>query len=270
MKLLFFPGGPGFNSNPEIQLLKTKYVDEGIDFIGWHEPSVFRTNGDVFTAENAFKNYLQSAETFFRKNFSGEPLTIFGFCFGSYPVKYLLREHADKIKFAIIATPDFCLPRTDKNIFIHVMNDYKQHNDIRAEVMKEILDNYPSTFDENMERGFRLAAENPNLFHYYWQNDEQMQNFVQYYNGKYQIDVEGFLAVRRTMFEINLKKCKVPVTVIYGKHDKIISISDELKKIPELFSNCSLMEMERSSHYPHIEQAEEVLAHIQKELRKKP
>jgi len=266
MKLLFFPGGPGFNSNPEINLLKEKYAHEGINLIGWHEPSLFRPWGDSFYAENAFQNYMDSAERFFLEHYTGEPLAVFGYCYGSHPARYLLTKQADKIKGVIIITPDFCQRETDRNIFSHVMNDYKNHGDNRSKRLQEILSVFLETFNDDMEEGFRLAAGNPRLFTYYWQDERLMQDFLQYYSEEYRIDVEGFLAVRKSMRKIELHNCPIPTIIIYGTHDRIISIKHELNEAPKIFSNFRIIEMKNSSHYAHIEEPDIVLAIIKKEF----
>jgi len=266
MKLLFFPGGPGFNSNPELNLLTERYLAQGIDLIGWHEPSILRPWGDSFHAENAFQNYMDSAERFFLQHYAGEPLTVFGYCYGSHPVRYLLAKHLDKIRGVIIITPDFCQRETDRNIFLHVMNGYKKHNDSRGERLQEILAHYPDIFNEDMEEGFRLAADNPRLFNYYWRDEKLMQSFLQYYSSEYRIDVEGFLAVRRSMYEVELNNCSTKTVVIYGKKDRIISIPHELNKLPKIFSNLEIIEMSEASHYAHIEETDKVLVIIKKEF----
>lgn len=266
MKLLFFPGGPGFNSNPELHLLKEKYAEEGIDLIGWHEPSLFRPFGDPPFQKDAFQNYLDSAERFFLQHYTGSPLVLFAFCFGSHPVRYLLKTHPEKINHVLIITPDFCLSETDRNILYSIMNDYRQLDDLRAKQLHQILNTYSGRFDQSMEEGFRMAADNPRLFDYYWRNKKLMQDFVQFYTDEYQIDVEEFLAVRKSMFEIQLHDCSIPAVVIYGKYDKIISIKDEVKNLPKCFSKLKIIELSESSHYPHIEEPDKVLAIIKNEF----
>ncbi|GEP89987.1 hypothetical protein CTE07_16320 [Chitinophaga terrae (ex Kim and Jung 2007)] len=66
---------------------------------------------------------------------------------------------------------------------------------------------------------------------------------------------------------VNAPSTEVPVIVIYGKHDNIISVEEELAVLPTYFVDPKIIEMQGSGHYPHIEEPEKVLQILQEELK---
>ncbi|GAA4313265.1 alpha/beta hydrolase [Compostibacter hankyongensis] len=262
-KLLLFPGGPGFNANPELQLLKEEYAEAGLDLLCWHEPSRQRPQGYPYSGENAFRHYLNSAEQFLTAHYEDVPLVLFGHCFGTHAVRYLMSAHPEKIACSVLVTPDFCLGKTDRNLLRLVMEDYRKHGDERAGALQVILDSYTGTFDTNTEAGFQLVAQNPRLFIYYWPDETQMLRFVQHYSGpEYAVDATGFFDVRRSWFEAASGPSSIPVLTLYGKHDAIISVEDEIKNLPRYFTRLRIEDVPDTGHYPHIESSGSVLSRI--------
>ncbi|MDQ0106088.1 hypothetical protein [Chitinophaga terrae (ex Kim and Jung 2007)] len=72
--------------------------------------------------------------------------------------------------------------------------------------MQEILSAPSATFGEKIARGWQLAAVNPRLFNYYWQDMQKMQEFVQYYNNEYVPDAESFFSVRRSWYAVSMPR----------------------------------------------------------------
>jgi pimeloyl-ACP methyl ester carboxylesterase len=261
--LLYFPGGPGFNANPEMQLLNPLYEKEGLSLTGWHEPSRLRPAAYPYHKKNAYRHYLRCAEQFFLSQYTNEPLAILAHCFGSYPLCHLLEKHPEKISCAILITPDFCLGKTDRNILLSVLNNYRKYDGDKAAALQVILEQYTGTFDANTEAGFMLAAEDPCLFDAYWLDEEKKKSFIRFYSGaEYSIDAEAFFDVRKSFVKAGLRNSSVPVMVIYGRHDRIISIRDELQELSRYFSNPQVTALEKAGHYPHIEEQEQTLSLI--------
>lgn len=265
-KLLYFPGGPGFNANPEISLLKESYAAAGINLLGWNEPSQLRPADYPYEKENTYAHYLDCAEQFFLSHYSGEPLPLFCHCFGGQPLRHLIKNHPEKISRIVLASPSFNISKADKNILTFVMNDYRQQGDARADQLQDILKRYTYTFDANTQAGFWLVAENPRLFTAYWHNMDDMLRFLPFYSNEYGVDIEEYFDVRKSYFETPLQDCSIPVLAIYGRYDRIISIPDELEHLPRCFTDLQVAELTGSSHYPHIEKAGEVLDMIKKWL----
>ena len=260
MKVLYFHGGPGFNSHPENNLLGHKCRELGLDLRLWNEPSALRPKGHQFKSHNAFQNYLDSAEQFLFANYYGEPVVLMGHSFGVHPVSYLVQKHPDKLAKVVLLAPAFSPADVDRNIFTFTMMDFKEHKDECHEKLQEVLKNYTGKFDANTEIGFGLAAQNPRMFSYYWWNKERMGAFLPFYaEPGYGMDIESFISVRRSFFERTLKNSQVPAVAIFGKHDMVISQDKELDQLRKRFSSLEVHMLEESGHYPHIEETGKVL-----------
>ncbi len=257
--ILFYHGGPGLNGNPERQLLTTPFAEAGFALHCWDEPSPLRPEGYPFRSTDAFANVLDSAEAFLLKHYEGTPLPVIGFCFGTNMAKYLALKHPDKIRHLFIITPAFLENLADINIFRHLHHDFVTHQmHEEATQMDIIIRNFSGSFDENTIAGWSLCAVNPRLFNYYWQNQDQRNRYVVHYSGAYNIDADSFFSTRGTQFHLH-GVATVPTTVMYGKHDSIISIADEIAGLPEHFSDMKILEMENSAHYAHLEETDAVL-----------
>ncbi len=267
MKILYYHGGPGFNSNPEKNVLLNRLRESGIELLLWNEPSLLRPQGQTFKAQNAFQNYLECAEQFLLANYSGEPIVLMGHSFGANPVCYLTQRHPEKLARVIIISSDLSPADADRNIFQFTMMDFQEFKDERSLELENILANYTGKFDANTENGFALAAQNPRLFNYYWMNKERMGSFLSFYaEPGFGVDLDSFFGVRRSFFASNLKNSSVPALAIFGKHDIVISQEKELSLLRQGFSSLEVLQFEESAHYPHIEETDRFLAILTHEL----
>lgn len=260
MKMIYFPGGPGMNAYPESQILTEPYAARGIDLVYWNEPSALRPEGDAYSAINTFQRSLESAERLFLNHYEGAPLPVLAFCWGNQPLRYLLSKHPEKISKVAIVTPDYCFKEADTNMFRFTANDYRQHGFIEEAIrLEEIIPQCMGDFTPLMEEGFRLFAQNPRVFDYYWTDKEAMRRYMAYYDTPgYGLDFDGFFEGRRSRFDIGLEACSIPAVVVYGKFDRIISIPTELAFMKKLYMNCTILEME-CDHYVHIEKLDAFL-----------
>ena len=268
MKLLYFHIGPGMNSNPEKNLLLEPFKEAGFDLLLWNEPSVLR-NDNIDPHTNAFQQYLDAAEVFFLKLFNGEPLVIVGHSFGSHAVCYLENRHPEKIKKVVFISSGLSLKNTDINIFTFVKKDFKKDRDKdNAATLQKCIKNYSGAFDSNTTKGFEMLIKNPRLFSYYWFNKDKMKAAMQLYNPpEFGIDLEGFFKVRQSWFERSYPKTIVPAIGIYGKHDIVVSNKVEQSILIQQFPNFKIYELEKSGHFPHIEETEIVLQILKRELQ---
>ncbi len=267
MKALFFHGGPGFNSNPERNLLSNRYKVAGIEILFWDEPSKLRLAGHKFVEENAFQNYLNSAELFLLANYSGEKLLIICHSFGANVVTYLSKKHPDKIAKIFFFSSDLLPAKADLNIFKFTRDDYKKNGDDRHLALSEVIKNYTATFDENSQRGFQLVSANPNFFTYYWYNKSVMMDFLTLYTPPdYALDVEAFMLVRQSLFQTAIKKSKIPAIAIYGSEDAVICKKSEIEALKESYANLQIFEIPQTGHYPHIESFDQCLKIITGEV----
>jgi pimeloyl-ACP methyl ester carboxylesterase len=267
MKVLFFHGGPGFNSRPESQLLSERFASEGFHLILWNEPSTLRPSGPQFRETDAYSNLLFYAEEFFLSHYEGSPLAIMTHSFGANSACYLAKKHPEKIAEIFFVAPGLALPVIDQNIFRFTALDYIARGDERGRDLQKITDQLSETFDQNTEAAFGLVAQNPYYFDYYWHNQEAKKIYASHFaDPGFQFDILSFLAVRRSYIDIDLKNSRVPAVAIHGKHDIVVSSAIETSMLQRKFASLKSFELAHSSHYPHVEQPDEVLAIIKQEL----
>ncbi|MGN6291301.1 MAG: alpha/beta hydrolase [Chitinophagaceae bacterium] len=263
-KILFYHGGPGLNGQPERMLLTTPFEKAGLELLCWDEPSQLRPDGYPFEPERTFDNFQRSATAFLDRHASAdEPVIVMVYCFSSWIIPNLLALRQEKIQAFCIVSPDFHVEQSDLNVFKNLLGELRMHGEAeKAEQMAQILDGYTYKYDENTEKGWRLAARClPLLFNFYWHDQEIKSHYLQHYKNEYSIDAENLFCIRRSLSSVDFVT-DIPTLVIYGKHDKIVSLSDEKKKLQNCFTNLRLIEMEGSGHYPHIEQLDEFVSII--------
>ncbi len=267
--LLFFHGGPGLNSNPEQHMLTEIYKNKGIEFKGWNEPSTLRGSFDNDFANTRFKQLLDSAEKFLLKNYNGKAVYLMGHSMGCQTIIELLRKHNDKIKAIFMSSPSFHIYEADKNIFTFIQEDYDNHNDkINSEKLKKIILNISGKFDNNTIKGWETVLENPRALDYYWCNrDTQLKYYKHFISPEFSLDIEGFLEVRKSFTDVELFISDKKVIVFYSEKDSIVLAKKESATIKKYFSNLTTYNMEKSVHYPHIEEAEKVLDIIINEIK---
>lgn len=109
MKILYFHGGPGLNSNPEKNLLLSRFKKRGFDPKFYNEPSLLRPNGPPFKEDKAFQNYLDCAEEFLLQHYNKTPLILIGHSFGAHPVCHLIKRHPEKIASVVFISTNLSL-----------------------------------------------------------------------------------------------------------------------------------------------------------------
>ncbi|MDH7460674.1 alpha/beta hydrolase [Chitinophagaceae bacterium 26-R-25] len=260
-KVLFYHGGPGLNGNPERNILLPVYQQHGIELCIWDEPSTLREAENNNYLPVTFDHYITSASDFLLQHYEGEPLTIMGHSFGTSAIAGLLAAHPEKIANAIIVSPAFFVYSGDRNIFNIVKTDLAANGESdKAAAMQIVLDNFADAFDNNTVQGWMIAAVDPRLFNYYWHNDTAKTNYLPYYAPPtYSLDAQSFFAIRQTFQEIAVNNCVVKTLILHGLYDKIIDVAGELGAMPSRFTNATIVEMEASAHYPHIEEADKTL-----------
>ena len=268
MNVLFFHGGPGLNSNPEKNILTEKFSTNGYSLKCWNEPSVLRSTNKN-NQEVTYENYLNSAENFLLENYDGNPQIIIGHSFGVHAVLHLAKTQPQKIKQIVVVASNLSVQDTDLNTFSFSAADFEKHQESEnAKSLLSIIDQYTGLFDENTQKGFTIVSQNPRLFNSYWYNKELMPQFLSHYTSpEYTLDVESYFTIRKTWNEHeNNEKSSIPVIAIYGKHDIIVTNQKERLIVKEKFLNANFYEFEYSSHYPHIEETDELLHLLKKSI----
>jgi pimeloyl-ACP methyl ester carboxylesterase len=260
MKALYFHGGPGFNSNPERNLLRERFIRDGWDVRFWDEPSVRRPAGPAYCEKDAFENLLLSAEAFLLEYYDGTPVLIIGHSFGAHALCFLALHHPEKIAKAVFISSDLSVTEADRGLFRILAHDYLSHGDDRGEKLEALLARNMEEFSPATEEGYDLLIQNPRLLDYYWFNRDQMAEFLPYYaEPGYEIDLEGFRSVRRSFREVHLVGSMVPATAVFGENDVCISEDAEVSKLKSRFLDLTIHRLPHSAHYPHVEETDRFL-----------
>ncbi len=268
--LLFFHGGPGLNSNPEQQILAEIYRKREINFKGWNEPSSLRGTFDEYFSGTRFEQLLDSAEKFFLKNYNGNSLYLMGNSMGCQILIWLLNRHTDKIKAIFMSSPCFQIYEADKNILDVIQKDYQKNgNETAAKKLSDIITSISGKTYDNIISGWKIALENPRLLDYYWFDRENQTKYFSYFSvPEFSLDMESFFEVRNSFSDIELFPVNKPVCIFYGEKDPVFVLRKEIDTITQYFSDFTIHIMDRSLHYPHIEEAEKVLEIIVNEIDK--
>ncbi|MCB9090918.1 MAG: alpha/beta hydrolase [Halobacteriovoraceae bacterium] len=263
MKYLYFHGGPGFNANPERNILTPIFEKNGLEIAFWEEPSVLRPDGPAFVAgENCFQNYINELEKFFKKEIEGQnKVALIGHSFGCHSVSHLALNFQESISKVYLIAPDLDLPAADINMLTIGRDDYFNNQEIKAATrLTEILENFDGKMTEELEEGFQLLLSNPRFLGYYWKNLEVMPNYFSHYaDPEYGFDYNSFVTMRRVQAFQYPNNSSIEAHLILGSHDNIISKKNERKLVNQYFPQVIEHIFEDSAHYPHIEEKEKFI-----------
>jgi pimeloyl-ACP methyl ester carboxylesterase len=260
MQMLYFHGGPGFNSNPEKQLLSAPFADAGIELYLWNEPSILRPEGPPYENNHAFFNYLHQAEQFLFEHYRGQPLTLMAHSFGAQAVLFLCNRHPEKIKQVFFISPDISVTDGDIHRLQLIISYYRSIHDKRADILIETLYYYTGKMDAALQNAYLLMYDSRRLFDYYWFDKKQMEIFqLGYQPSEYNLDATAFFGVRQSWHPIHMRPSTIPAAAIFGMHDVVISRETETHLLQQWWPQLTTYELEDTAHYPHIEATAAVL-----------
>jgi pimeloyl-ACP methyl ester carboxylesterase len=269
MKILYYHGGPGMNSNPETHLLTEPFAEAGFELVCWNEPSDLRPEVRALTEDQAYGRYLEHAEHFFLDHFEGTSLVVMAHSFGAHAACHVIKKHPGKVARVVFVSTDLVPSVADLNVFRFAAKDFEENGDSRCRDLQNIIERYSGRFDGNTEAGFGVLIQNPRWVDYYWINRKSMTEFAAYYaQPGYTLDLDGFLQTRRTFRELDMNLSTVPAIAIYGAQDIVVTRDVEIATLKKRFSTLRLYDFEHSAHYPHIEQTEEFLQILSRELKR--
>lgn len=257
-------GGPGFNSEPERNILKPYLESQGHRVYLWNEPSVLRSEGARFESANAYDNLLKSSNEFLadvcRKELNYEvqcQVTIIAHSFGVHAATYLAQRNEKVIKRLILISPTLNIEKAESNILkIAHGGLIQQENYDAALKLEALLPQVKENFDSIKIQAFTIASGYQLLFLNYWVDHQLMGQYFAYLTGNYQFDAQGFFAVRMSMPLVAKKlksKIKVPTQVYFGTADPVVDIKSEQEYLKRYFKNLKIEILDGSKHYSHIE-----------------
>lgn len=265
MKMFYYHGGPGLNSNPEKALLAETFLSFGWDVEFWNEPSSLRPDGPVWRDTDAYANYLSRAEEFLLQGNDSGKVGLIGHSFGCHAIRYLSKKYPERLRVCVFISSALSLADADRNIFNFTLEDFRRSHDPRWKELAEVSRRYKGEFDNYARRAFELVLENQHLFDHYWRDGESKKLFLQHFSDpKYAVDAAGFFAVRSSWYNVPLEKCGVPAIAMFGRHDAVISVASEIALLKKNYAALSVYHLENSGHYPHVEEKDATLKVLQR------
>lgn len=139
-------------------------------------------------------------------------------------------------------------------------SDFECDANPRATDMAEVIGQFSGKFDENSERGFALGLENPRIFDSHWYDRESRARFLpRYVEPDYGVDLESFVAVRRSCEPIELVGSPIPAVAFFGRHERVVCKETEIRLLREAYADLTVHELPNSAHFPHVEETEAFL-----------
>jgi pimeloyl-ACP methyl ester carboxylesterase len=260
---LYLHGGPGFNSFSEEALLAPALSGRGLNTYFWNEPSRSRPQGDPFNPERAYTGLVQSiASKVDELATVHSPITLIAHSFAVHPAIDVARKMPKHIGKMIFLTPSLDLLATYRNVLDAAQTDLKRLGHPENGKLQALNGLICSFFDPPMREAFQIAAQDPELILNYWKNQARMGEYLAIWMAHgVHIDAESFFSVlgelssRADSFP-GSEAVQIPVTAVFGRHDKIERQSDDEPFLRKLFPNLQVERFEDSAHYPHIEETD--------------
>jgi pimeloyl-ACP methyl ester carboxylesterase len=264
--IVFLNGGPGFNSEPERNILGPYLNSKGHESFFWDEPSALRGQNSSL---NAFEEATESASAYIKKICNDKDalrlpceLTLVGHSFAVHHVVRLAEKHTDSIKELILISPAINMEDPDKNIFLLAVKGLidEGHPEASAE-LATMIPSLGEAFDNNKIQAFTLATQYAALFTNYWSDLNLMQQYFSYLKGEFSFDPNAFFAVRQSMPLVNKNptvKISIPTQIYFGSDDPIVLMDQQLPLLKKYFASFDIHILSGARHYSQVERLSDI------------
>ncbi len=264
--IVFLNGGPGFNSEPEKNILGPYLNSKGHEAFFWNEPSGLRGQASTL---NAFESATEDASLFIKKICDDKSalhlpceLTLVGHSFAVHYVVRLVDMHSDSIKELILVSPAINMEDPDKNIFLLAVKGLidEGHPEVSAE-LAAMIPKIGEAFDNAKMQAFIHVSQYAALFLNYWTDLSLMQKYFSYLNGEFSFDPNAFFAVRQTLPLVNKSpssKISIPTQIYFGAEDPIVLVDQQLPLLKKYFTSFDVHILAGTRHYSHIERLSDI------------
>ena len=268
---LFLHGGPGTNCWAEEAVFAPHLAGRDWRFHFWQEPSRFRPDGKVYQSSRAYENWLRSATDRLQKLAQENgPIHLVAHSFSVVAATQIAQSDPTNVASLTLLAPTFLLNEGCRNILNLAARDFSDSAPEKTRQIREFLRESQSLFDPSMQAGVRIALEDAHLFSHYFYDSTNLQiYFDAWQKQNAQFDTDSFFDVLRDIAERpeDMLDLNVPVTLpvicFFGKHDPIVHQKLEIAAISRLFKSVTLHVLDKSGHFPHIEQTDLVFRHLQ-------
>jgi pimeloyl-ACP methyl ester carboxylesterase len=262
--IVFLNGGPGFNSEPERNILTPYLNSKGHEAFFWDEPSQLRPQNGSQSAGNAFAYATENASLYIKKICDDKyalqlpcELTLVGHSFAVHYIVRLSEKHSDSIKELILISPAINMEDPDKNIFQLAVKGLMDegHPETSAE-LAALIPSVSEAFDQTKIQAYTLASQYASLFLNYWGDLNLMQQYFSHLKGEFSFDPSAFFAVRQSLPLVNQDpffKISIPTQIYFGAADPVVLVDQQLPLLKKYFTSFDIHILAGVRHYPHIE-----------------
>jgi pimeloyl-ACP methyl ester carboxylesterase len=266
MKNLFFVhGGPGLNSFAERCLLEPELLRRGIRTTFWDEPSILRPTQNQAMIEPSYQAWIKALEEEFIDFIDGiedpanEGLILMAHSFGVFGALRLLERYEDTIQWLCLVSPSLWMVEAQKNIFECAAKDYESISNESSELLRKLARKTKGVFDPPSREAFDLALRDPQLFSHYFESDQRQLEWMECLsNPAFSFDERSFNGVLESFADESqqLKKREVPIIVVFGEQDPIVSRKLEIETAREMTTKLYPLIIDSARHFPHLERIE--------------
>jgi pimeloyl-ACP methyl ester carboxylesterase len=262
-RVVFLHGGPGFNSLPEQSMLGPLCRAGRLDTVFWNEPSRLRPDGDPFSVEKAFDNWLASATNFTVRAAEAGPVHIVAHSSTVHAALQITREHQDRVASLVLVAPSADNLTTFRNVLRIARDDLAPVNAELSATIDSALARTRAVLDAAMREGLLAAVQDEQLFTHYFVNSEQLQRTsAAWTQPGGQFDMESFLSVladfgRRGASLLPGPVVTAPALVLFGAQDPITPMSEQVAPLLRALPDARVEVVDGCSHCLHLDRPQD-------------
>jgi pimeloyl-ACP methyl ester carboxylesterase len=250
-QLLFVPGGPGFSSNFEAQVLSFPLAEAGYDPIFWRQPwrlgDAPSLAGELGSLDRQL-HALGAADT-----------TLVCHSAAAHHALLLLSRGLHPGRLVLIA-PTLDLRDAHGRLLNFAAGDFARQGrrDI-ASAIRNLMADSSVLFDAPAREALALATHDRDLLQHYWHDQHALGGFAL----AHEFRSDAFLAVVGDLVNTALAHARprtpypLKVTAVFGDRDPIVETTETLHALMRLFAAVEPIVIPGAGHWPHCERPRE-------------
>lgn len=189
------------------------------------------------------------------------PVHLIAHSFSTVTALWLAHQSKALLDRMTILTPALHMRDSFCRILEFAREDFQNLQDPRALELSAITQLRPLMFDQNMQKGYEIALQDPRLGDRYWKNSEARslwEKDLMLPGGGY--DLQTSIAVLQGLNSLSLhslmRPLDLPVQLIFGAEDRIIFMNREVTSFQGFCSQLTYQSIAGTAHFPHLENPE--------------
>lgn len=234
--------------------------EAGLDLVLWNEPSRQRPDGDPFTVEKPFDNWLSSAKNFVVRWAESGHVHIVAHSLTVHAALRVAREEPDRVSSLILVAPSADNLTTFRNVMRIARDDFAPANAQLSATIDSALQRTRAVLDDAMREGLLAAVQDERLFTHYFVDGEQLQQTAAAWaRPGGQFDMDSFLAVladfgqRHGASLLEGAQVSAPALALFGGADPITPMAEQVGPLRRALPDVQIEVVEGCSHCLHLD-----------------